>query len=65
MCDSLFVKKEYSKTIRKQIAASPLGEKHQYVYSDLGFIMLADLVEAVSGKTLDTYLEETFYQPMG
>lgn len=65
VCDSLFVKKEYSKTIRKQIAASPLGEKHQYVYSDLGFIMLADLVEAVSGKTLDTYLEETFYQPMG
>lgn len=65
VCDSLFIKKEYKKAIRKEIASSSLGEKHKYLYSDLGFIMLGDLVEELSGKSLDLYLQETFYTPMG
>ncbi len=65
VCDSLFIKRSYKNEIRKQIIASSLGRKHQYVYSDLGFILLADLVESLSGKTLDAYLQETFYSPLG
>ncbi len=65
VCDSLFIKRSYKDEIRKQIIASPLGKKHKYVYSDLGFILLADLVESLSGKSLDLYLEETFYAPLG
>ncbi|MEM6799873.1 MAG: glycoside hydrolase family 3 N-terminal domain-containing protein [Bacteroidota bacterium] len=34
-------------------------------YSDIGLIYLARIVEKVSGKSLDTYCEENFYQPMG
>jgi CubicO group peptidase (beta-lactamase class C family) len=30
----------------------------------MGFYLLADLVKAVSGKELDVYLEENFYDPM-
>ena len=65
VCDSLFIKKDYKKTIRKEIASSPLIDKHKYLYSDLGFIILGDLVEELSGKSLDLYLQETFYTPMG
>lgn len=65
VCDSLFIKVSYKNEIRKQIVASPLGDKHKYLYSDLGFILLGDLVESISGKTLDTYLQETFYEPLG
>lgn len=65
VCDGLFIKKSYKDEIRKQIVFSPLGDKHKYVYSDLGFILLGDLVEQISGETLDTYLQETFYEPLG
>lgn len=36
-----------------------------YEYSDLGFILLGKIVEQVSGKTLDKYVRDTFYYPMG
>lgn len=65
VCDSLFIKKSYKDDIRKQIVSSSLGDKHKYIYSDLGFILLGDLVEHISGKSLDTYLQETFYEPLG
>ena len=36
-----------------------------YVYSDLGMITLALLIEQITGQDLDTYLQEQFYRPMG
>lgn len=36
-----------------------------YRYSDISFILLQQVVEAVTGKRLDEYVEETFYGPMG
>ena len=48
-----------------EIAASPLGQQGKYVYSDLGMIMLRIMVERVTGKKFDAYLDETFYKPMG
>lgn len=34
-------------------------------YSDLGFMLLGDVVERVSGVPLDVYMEREFYGPMG
>lgn len=64
LTDSLYINKKYREDIFKQIIDSPLNQKHKYVYSDLGFILLGELVEVLSGKTLDVYLEENFYKPM-
>jgi beta-glucosidase-like glycosyl hydrolase/CubicO group peptidase (beta-lactamase class C family) len=64
LTDSLYIHKKYREDIFKQISDSPLNPKHKYVYSDLGFILLGELVEALSGQTLDVYLEENFYKPM-
>ena len=64
LTDSLYINKKYREDIFKQIIDSPLNPKHKYVYSDLGFILLGELVEVLSGKTLDVYLEENFYKPM-
>ena len=47
------------------IAASQLNADNSYCYSDFGFILLADMVERVTGQTLDEYVEEHFYDPMG
>lgn len=47
------------------VAASQLNADNSYCYSDFGFILLADMVERVSGQLLDEYVEEHFYAPMG
>jgi len=36
-----------------------------YVYSDLGMITLALMIEKITGKDLNTFMQETFYGPMG
>jgi beta-N-acetylhexosaminidase len=41
------------------------GVGTRYVYSDLGFILLAEIVEQVSGKQFDQYTRETLFGPMG
>jgi CubicO group peptidase (beta-lactamase class C family) len=39
------------------------GEK--MLYSDLGFILLGQIVQNIVGIPLDLYVEETFFQPLG
>ena len=51
--------------VLEQITESRLLSKQKYVYSDFGFILLADMVEKVSGKPLDVYMNDNFYQPLG
>jgi CubicO group peptidase (beta-lactamase class C family) len=36
-----------------------------FAYSDLNFIVLAEIVRAVSGKTLDVYARENIFAPLG
>jgi CubicO group peptidase (beta-lactamase class C family) len=37
----------------------------QVVYSDLGFVLLGDIVRAVTGMPLDQYAEKQIFQPLG
>jgi hypothetical protein len=39
------------------------GDK--YMYNNSGFFLLGYIVEKISGKSLDTYLKETFFKPLG
>ncbi len=49
------------------IIQSPISnELHpKYKYSDIGFMILHQVVEAVSGQTMETYLTEHFYSDLG
>ena len=38
---------------------------HKYVYSDLGLILLAEIIEQVSGQRLDSYVRSQLHYPMG
>lgn len=51
-------------SVLQQVAASPMLPNSEYVYSDLGFILLGDLVEHVSGQRLDIFVSRHFYSPM-
>jgi len=48
-----------------QAAASPAKAPGEYQYSDIGFILLGELVEQVSGLPLDLFVERHFYHPLG
>lgn len=48
----------------KKIYESELSPSN-YRYSDLGLIIFSKLVEKITNKTLDEYVYETFYRPMG
>jgi CubicO group peptidase (beta-lactamase class C family) len=39
--------------------------RSQYKYSDLGFMLLQRIAESATGVSMEWYLNERFYQPMG
>ncbi|MBR1550024.1 MAG: serine hydrolase [Bacteroidales bacterium] len=47
------------------VAKTPLNSSEGMVYSDLGFMLLSDVVRRVSGMPLDQFVSENFYRPMG
>lgn len=62
--DSLWLDRSFRQTYLKKIADATLKDK-RYRYSCAGFIVLQQVVEALSGMSLDAYLEQEFYAPMG
>ena len=64
VADSLWLNKGFKDRILRTIAACPLEGK-RYVYSDLGFILLQQVVEHITGLPMDLYLDKEFYAPMG
>jgi beta-glucosidase-like glycosyl hydrolase/CubicO group peptidase (beta-lactamase class C family) len=61
----LYLRNDYADSIWYQILQSPLENKGRYVYSDLDFYFLAAVVEQITNKQLNKYVEEQFYKPMG
>ena len=49
--------------IHREPPLSPAGQ--QSVYSDLGFMVLGEIVETVSGTTLDRFCQERIFNPLG
>ncbi len=63
--DILFMENSYVDTVWKKIYASDLRSNNDYRYSDLGMYLMARLVKEKTGKSLDRYVEDVFYKPMG
>jgi CubicO group peptidase (beta-lactamase class C family) len=49
--------------VHREPPLSPAGQ--QSLYSDLGFMVLGQIVEAVSGTTLDRFCQERIFKPLG
>lgn len=61
---NLFMNRNYEPEIWNGIAASELKSKGDYVYSDLGFIMLRKVVENISNQSFESYVNDNFYKPL-
>jgi CubicO group peptidase (beta-lactamase class C family) len=65
VAEHMYLKSSYNDSMLKQIAESPLKPQQGYVYSDNDFIILGEIVEQITGKKLNQYVQETFYLPLG
>ncbi len=63
VAENLWMLTSYRDSIFQRILNSNLQRK-RYKYSDLGFYLLKELVESMSGYSFEEYLRLSFYQPM-
>lgn len=65
VASNLYLRHDYADSVWHEIITSPLLPTRGYRYSDLGFYIVARMVHRLSGKTLDAYLDDNFFCPMG
>jgi len=65
VADHLYIRNDYAGRLRDEVFASPAGKRGEAVYSDLGMMTMQWIVERITGRPLDEYVEEQFYKPLG
>ena len=61
--DELQTRNEIVEAIKNEPLINPVGTT--YVYSDLGMILLAEIVGKITNQPIDTYIRDELYIPMG
>ena len=62
---NVYLRNDYLDTMWSKIYASPLDNAGKMVYSDLDFYFMMAVIKQITGKTLDKYVDDEFYRPMG
>ncbi|MEZ4907843.1 MAG: glycoside hydrolase family 3 N-terminal domain-containing protein [Saprospiraceae bacterium] len=65
VAEDMYLRRDYKDTIWQKIIDSPVKPKGNYKYSDLGLIIMKEMVEKVTDTTLDDFVSENFYKPLG
>ncbi len=61
----MYINPEYTQAIFDSIANSPLQDKTEYRYSDLGYYWVPDMVQRYTHLSFEDFLDQYFYKPMG
>lgn len=64
VADSIWINPSYEQVLFQTIAQCDMKPSGEYLYSDLGFILLRKLVENVSNQRFDEFMQENFYAPL-
>jgi len=62
--DSMYMNRHYLKEMFREIRDSETGP-HKYVYSDLAFILSAEIIESLTDSTIDKFAPQNIYRPIG
>lgn len=62
---NLYISKYYEDTIYKRIIDSPIKDAGKYLYSDLGYYFLKQIIEKQTGMKENEYVQKSFYAPLG
>ncbi|MDA8886131.1 serine hydrolase [Bacteroidia bacterium] len=63
--NGLYMLNDYKAHILQRIYDSELKTAGKYKYSDLGMILMKELIESVTGVDFDEYVNAIYYEPMG
>ncbi|WP_276346429.1 serine hydrolase [Daejeonella sp. JGW-45] len=64
--DNYFVRRNYyQEAMLPRMLRSPIKTRGQYVYSDISMYMMKEVVEHQAGTSLDQYVQNEFYKPLG
>lgn len=65
VAENIYMRNDWKDTLYKRILESSVAPQGVYLYSDLDFIFLGNIVEKITGMSLDNYVRKTFYEPLG
>ncbi len=66
VADNYFVRRNYyQEAMLPKMLQSPIKTRGQYVYSDISMYMMKEVVEHQAGTSLDQYVLNEFYRPLG
>ena len=65
LANNLFIKKSYYNKIVRKIKRTKIKSRGEYLYSGLFFCLVPEIVENISGKSFENYLNENFYSKIG
>jgi beta-glucosidase-like glycosyl hydrolase/CubicO group peptidase (beta-lactamase class C family) len=65
VADELYINRNYRAKIFREIKESPLRNEKKYLYSDLTFIIMPDIIEKLSGRKFGDFLTEEVYRKIG
>lgn len=65
VADSLYITKSYRDAIFQTIKESALENRGKYVYSDLGFIVMPNVIKNMSGTDYVSYTYKNVFSPLG
>ncbi len=61
----MYLKDSYLDTIRNTIDRTDISPGNKYVYSDLGMYYMKEVVESITGKSIDKSVSDWFYKSLG
>lgn len=65
VAEDLYINKNYQDTMLKSIVSTPLKNKGEYLYSDLGYYLIQRIIENTTNLPLEYYVRDQFYRPLG
>jgi CubicO group peptidase (beta-lactamase class C family) len=61
----MYIDANTSDSLMYKILQTPLRPNLDYKYSDLGYYFMREIIQNQSGKRIDQFARENFYQPLG
>ncbi len=61
----IYINPSFKEIMLEKIASLKLKRRGRYRYSDLSFVLLQQVIEEVSGESLETFLQKNIYKPIG
>ncbi|MFD2100311.1 serine hydrolase domain-containing protein [Flagellimonas iocasae] len=63
--DQLYINRRFERKMNRIINRSKVSDEKKYVYSGLSFLIFPTLIEQLTQTDYQTYLHDTFYEPLG